>query len=79
MQPPGTGLTSLTDIHVSGISTHACIEVILICSMKNNEIRYRKIPNISSGLIAIPKHIMESLYFLGLIFGFVLVSPYQDL
>ena len=42
---------------------------------------YRKIPNISPGLIAIFKHILGGLYSGGLIFGghFVLVSEYPDL
>ena len=43
---------------------------------------YRKIPNISPGLIEVRKHFLEGLYSGGgLIFGghFVLVSEYQDL
>ena len=44
-------------------------------------IRYRKIPNISPGLIEVRKHFLGGLIFGGLIFGghFVLVSEYQDL
>ena len=48
--------------------------------------RYRKVPNISPGLIEVRKHFLWGLYsggliFEGLIFGghFVLVSEYQDL
>ena len=47
---------------------------------------YRKIPNISPGLIEVHKHFLGGLIFGGLIFGglifgghFVLVSEYQDL
>ena len=43
---------------------------------------YRKIPNISPGLIEVRKHFLGGLYLGGgLIFGghFVLVSEYQDL
>ena len=47
---------------------------------------YRKIPNISPGLIEVRKHIFGGLYsgghiFGGLVFGghFVLVSEYEDL
>ena len=52
----------------------------------NDRIKYRKVPNISPGIIAIFKHIFGGLYSGGLIFGgfifgghFVLVSEYQDL
>ena len=42
---------------------------------------YRKIPNISPGLIEVRKHFLGGLYSGGLIFGghLVLVSEYQDL
>ena len=47
---------------------------------------YRKIPNVSPGLIEVFKHFLGGLYSGGLIFGglifgghFVLVSEYQDL
>ena len=44
-------------------------------------IYYRKIPNVSPGLIEVFKHFLGGLYSGGLIFGghFVLVSKYQDL
>ena len=43
--------------------------------------KYRKIPNISPGLIEVRKPFLEGLYSGGLIFGghFVLVSEYKDL
>ena len=42
---------------------------------------YRKIPNVSPGLIEVRKYILGGLYSGGLIFGrhFVLMSEYQDL
>ena len=42
---------------------------------------YRKIPNVSPGLIEVFKHFLGGLYSGGLIFGghFVLVGEYQDL
>ena len=44
-------------------------------------LRYRKIPNVSPGLIEVFKHFLGGLYSGGLIFGghFVLVSSCQDL
>ena len=55
-------------------------------------LKYRKIPNVSPGLIEVSKHFLGGLYSGGLIFGgayirgglifgghFVLVSEYQDL
>ena len=49
-------------------------------------VSYRKIPNVSPGLIKVFKHFLLGLYSGGLIFGglifgghFVLVSEYQDL
>ena len=50
-------------------------------SQKEIIFNYRKIPNISPGLIEVRKHILGGLYSGGLIFGghFVLVFEYQDL
>ena len=48
---------------------------------RKNYLQYRKIPNISPGLMEVCKHFLGGLYSRGLIFGghFVLVPEYQDL
>ena len=52
-----------------------------MCMMLKNGVKYRKIPNVSPGLIEVFKHFLGGLYSGGLIFGghFVLVSEYLNL